>query len=339
MCIAIYVPANKDINDDKIRNAFANNKDGAGVMHYDRHGQVHYTKGFMDVESLIKYWRHSTSSKFPRAIHCRIATSGKISKGCCHPFPITNNLDDMLKPSGIGMNGCLIHNGVFSRYTPKEGMASPYSDTMFFTQKVIFPVADLLNNSGVEELLSDMTSKVLVFLPNFEVHRYGKWEYESEDGFYASNDTYSYDWNDWKRWYSTGSYSTYKPYSYDNIGTTVYDSCTGKTSTLANKWDDWEEEEKPMTDGYGIAVCAETLEKAKDLMYDFIDRYWNSLVDGGWDTYESLERYDDTTWLFYVTTHQDISNAIDQSLYTVYEHCRYDKDGNIIYDEFEKVGE
>ena len=104
MCIAIYIPAGKDIKDEQIKNAFANNSDGAGVMHYDRLGQVHYTKGFMDVDSLINYWRKSTSSKYPRAIHCRIATSGKISKGCCHPFPITDDLDDMLTPSGIGMN-------------------------------------------------------------------------------------------------------------------------------------------------------------------------------------------------------------------------------------------
>ena len=114
MCIAIYVPTGKNIKDEQIRNAFSNNRDGAGVMHYDKYGRVQYSKGFMNVESLLAYWHNNTTDKYPRAIHCRIATSGKISKGCCHPFPITDDLDVMLKSHGKSKTGCLIHNGVFN---------------------------------------------------------------------------------------------------------------------------------------------------------------------------------------------------------------------------------
>ena len=59
MCIAIYVPTGKNIKDEQIRNAFANNGDGAGVMHYDKYGRVNYTKGFMNVESLLAYWHNN----------------------------------------------------------------------------------------------------------------------------------------------------------------------------------------------------------------------------------------------------------------------------------------
>ena len=332
MCIAIYVPTGKNIKDEQIRNAFKNNPDGAGVMHYDKYGRVHYNKGFMDVESLLAYWHHNTTDKYPRAIHCRIATSGKIGKGCCHPFPITNDLDAMLKPSGKSKTGCLIHNGVFAKYTPKDGMNSPYSDTMVFTQKVIYPLREVLNNSGVDELMSDMTSRVLVFLPNYEVHRYGKWEFEDVEGFYASNTTYDYDKDEWKKWYNNGAhYCSYLPYSYDNYGTTVYDSGSGKSFSLTSKV---EEDKKQATDGYGIAFTARSMYEAEDMMYAFMDEHCTSLVDGGWDACETLEHCTDSdTWVFYVESFQDITNAIDKSKYIIYEHCKYDKDGNIIDDE------
>lgn len=331
MCIAIYIPAGKDIKDEQIKNAFANNSDGAGVMHYDRLGQVHYTKGFMDVDSLINYWRKSTSSKYPRAIHCRIATSGKISKGCCHPFPITDDLDDMLKPSGIGMNGCLIHNGVFHKYTPKEGMLSKYSDTMIFTQKVMYPLHTILHNGGVEELLDDMTSRVLVFLPNFEVHKYGTWKFNEENGFYASNDTYSYGKTDWKRWY-TAPYTYYsddycKPYSYT---TTVQDSATGKTFSLDKRYNDYYNADKYTSDEYTIGIQAKTMEEATDLVSEFIDTYWNSLIDSGWDAYDTLECTGDDEWWFCCYAHQDISKAIDKDKFIIIEHVRFDEDGNEI---------
>ena len=344
MCIAIYIPEGKDIKDEQIRNAFANNKDGAGVMHYDRHGQVHYAKGFMDVETLIKYWRHSTSSKYPRAIHCRIATSGKVSKGCCHPFPITDDLDIMLQPQGISTTGCLIHNGVFSRYTPKEGMLSRYSDTMVFTKKVIYPLREVLNNSGIDELMSDMTSKVLVFLPNYEVHRYGRWEFDKEGGFYASNDTYDYNYGDWKRWYNNGAhYCSYLPYSYDKPYTCttkkddvkVYDTCSGSTFSLpkTTHYDDLSSYDKEPTDGYGIIIQAKTMEKAQDLVDDFIDKYWDSLIDGGWEAIDTLESFDDDHWIFYVQTHQDISKDLDSEKYVLYEHIELDEFGEPKYDD------
>ncbi len=323
MCIAIYIPAGKDIKDEQIKNAFANNKDGAGVMHYDRNGRVHYTKGFMDVESLINYWRHSTSSQYPRAIHCRIATSGKVSKGCCHPFPITDNLDSMLTPQGISETGCLMHNGVFSRFTPKDGMKSPYSDTMVFTQKVINPLRELLANSGVNELLSDMTSKVLVFLPNFKVYKYGNWQFESEQGFYASNDTYDYNWSKWRNWRSVdtccSTYSyPYYGYSYNVDGTATE---SGNKFTLEDKaWEEYETSVRTPLYSYGIAFTAKSLYEAEDMVYKFMDKFDKTLFDDGWEAFETLEKQEEDTWVFYVQAYHDISSELKDSEYVVFEY-------------------
>ena len=321
MCIAIYIPEGKDITEKQIRNAFSNNPDGAGVMHYDRNGQVHWAKGFMDVEKLITYWKHSTSSKYPRAIHCRIATSGKISKGCCHPFPITDELDDMLVPNGISTSGCLIHNGIFSKYTPKEGMLCKYSDTMFYTKKVIYPLKSLLNNLGVEELLEDMTSRVLVFLPNYEVHRYGKWEYEKEQGFYASNDTYDYD------------YSYYESLR-NRIYSTQYSSGTCYSlPTTTGKGGDYEyelEDEETNIHCYDITFKARDYAEADEVVYKFLDEMWHELTYAGCDdvldTIEPCGDGDD--WCFITEAKRDITNEIlAQGLDIMYH---YDKYGNEI---------
>ena len=309
MCIAIYVPAGKTITEKQIRNAFSNNKDGAGVMHYDKAGQVHYAKGFMDVESLLKYWNNSTSDKYPRALHCRIATSGKISKGCCHPFPIGNNLDSMLVTKGIGKDGCLIHNGVFSKYTPKEGLESPYSDTMIFTQKVIYPLVRMLNNSGVQELLSELTSRVLVFLPNFEVHRYGKWEYEDEHGFYASNSTYEYNKSDWD-WIGN---------QYLNGCNTTYIS-TPYTNNYLSKLKS-ETEEPRLVHVYGISVAAANEQEATEKLEDFIGTYEKSLANWGWDSYDTLEEYNEGEWTFYAYAKIPLDTALEGTEYKVFEQA------------------
>lgn len=332
MCIALYIPTGKTITEQQIRNSFGNNPDGAGVMHYDRNGDVIYAKGFMDVESLLAYWKHNTTSKYPRAIHCRIATSGKISKGCCHPFPITDNLDTMLEPRGKSKTGCLIHNGVFARYTPVEGMKSLYSDTMYFTQKVIYPLRQVLDNSGVDELMADMTSRVLVFLPNYEVHRYGKWEYEKENGFYASNSTYDYSTIDWKKYTSAinTTTTTTKPYYYgtdygwsDDDYWSFYHGCyKPKADTTHPK--------KRITDQYGVMFSAHSSYEADVMVETFINEFKDVVIDGGWDAFDTLVSYGESEWLFYIFTSQEISIELNGSPYVVFEHTKFDENGNIV---------
>ena len=315
MCIAIYVPTGKNITDEQIKNSFSNNKDGAGVMHYDRNGQVHYAKGFMSVDKLLSYWKHNTSSKYPRAIHCRIATSGKVSGECCHPFPITDDLDYMRELRGVNKDGCLMHNGVFAKYTPKEGLDSMYSDTMYFTQKVVYPLLGLFNNDGVNELLGDMTSRVLLFLPNFEVHMYGKWEYEKEHGFYASNNTYDYNYDDWYKWRSNSTVS--KPYSYP-VTTYYDDEYLDTPHWYSCQHTDTKDKEK-YNHEYGITFNALGLDYAYEMVDKFVDDYFYDVADA-FDIYDMIDNAGTTQWWFYCTGNAELEGKLKNSPYTVFEN-------------------
>ena len=93
MCIIAYIKPNQQITDQTIRIMFRGNSDGAGIMYQQsRKHNPRIIKGFMNVEELIKAFR-SIPEHFERAIHCRIATAGKVSVQCCHPFPVRDMAD------------------------------------------------------------------------------------------------------------------------------------------------------------------------------------------------------------------------------------------------------
>lgn len=194
MCIILYVPANKTISKDKLEIAFQQNPDGGGVMWYSGNHceELHYTKGFMEFDKFYDFWKDLPKDK-PRAIHFRIATSGKVSTGCCHPFPIINNLDKMLAKSGDYTDtGLLMHNGIFTEYTPTDGIKSKYSDTMIYTKELVYPLLPVIDNPSVQKLMDGITSRVLMFLPKGKVMMFGYWvkDVKDKEGFYASNTTY-----------------------------------------------------------------------------------------------------------------------------------------------------
>ena len=271
MCVILYAPTGKSIQESKIKVAFENNPDGAGVMWYDAEGGVHYRKGFTDENKLCAFFK-GLGTETPRAIHCRIATSGKVSTKTCHPFPIVESIEEMGEEKGDPKLGAMMHNGVFSSYTPKGGMACEYSDTMNYDRYVIFPLVSsgVIENPGVINLLSEMTSRILLFLPNFMVGKFGTWYEDKEEGFLASNDSYKYvkylyhypcytNFND-KDWWKRGTYSA----SYLN----------SKTTTTEKK-----EEEKEPSYTYSIVVNADTWGQAYSLMDDFLEDYSGEIYD------------------------------------------------------------
>ena len=285
MCVILFAPPKKTIKEEKIKRAFEVNSNGAGVMWYDPSGTVHYIKGFVKVDELIKFW-NSLDANYPRALHCRIATSGKVSEATCHPFPIVEDIEKMKVPSGVSDTGCLMHNGVFSRYTPKGGMKCDHSDTMEYTSKVIYPVVKFISNPGVLRLLDEMTSRILLFLPGFKIYYFGNWHKDKDEGFLASNETYE------KPKYSYGYYGYYgSPYGceYLDYNCTRYPA-KGKVYTPSNIL------------GYkmDILINAKDSVEAEDYFFSLLDDTYGKFVEDD-DLYDSFKPLDDKKGLYVFT--------------------------------------
>lgn len=346
MCIIMYVPKGGSVAESKIRTAFKNNSDGAGVMWYDRAGTVRYKKGFKKVEELINFFNR-ISPEVPRAIHCRIATSGRVSARTCHPFPIVEKVEDMGNAEGVGKKGCLMHNGIFSKYTPKDGMKCDYSDTMFFTSRVIYPIvkSNMIFNKGVEELLSDMTSRVLLFLPKGRVVKYGTWYKDDEEDFYASNYTYE-NYSYYYGYGYNGCYGTYtNPYynksnewwksrtpSCTTTQTTTPD--TSKTISVVSTSGGLDSVKKKSAIikpeyFFNIQLTAKDANEATDLFYDFLDTYYQSIVDcDDYDADAYLIPIDTGIWEFWVEAYDDLDKLKKiQAPYMINYFEKYTEDG------------
>lgn len=188
MCIIAYAKSGVKIEEHIIKTMFIGNPDGAGVMWKPLDGgNIEIRKGFMDVESLLKAW-NKIPVECEKAIHCRIATSGKISKGCCHPFPVRPKTD-MMKKAVDKCYMALMHNGVISQCTPKNGMKATCSDTMVFAAKYLYPLQKQIDKECIQDLLESFAaSRLLIMRANAPTIMLGNWV--EDKGVYYSNTSY-----------------------------------------------------------------------------------------------------------------------------------------------------
>lgn len=134
MCVLAFYAKGTEFNYAELHNCFRFNPDGAGIMWQTKDG-VHIKKGFMKEKEFIKFLA-TVPSDVDRLLHFRIATSGKVSVGCCHPFPICDDFKKMTKEEQV-VPLAYAHNGVLPEYTPKDGIKSAFSDTMVFGKDVL----------------------------------------------------------------------------------------------------------------------------------------------------------------------------------------------------------
>ena len=222
MCVIAYYPADLELNEKELNHCFDRNPDGAGLMVWDERKQmVHIRKGFMD-------WKHfwKVAKTLPqdvdRVFHFRIATSGAVSKECCHPFPVCNDLDRMRLTDQYSKVG-LAHNGIISWCTPTKGLKSPYSDSMIFTKEVIYELDKGFGvfNQGAKKLIEKGTSfsKFAVMKKN-ETILIGDFQ-QGESGAMYSNDSWEEDC--YGRLYNYGVYGDW------------WDKLEKKNSSLVSK--------------------------------------------------------------------------------------------------------
>ena len=256
MCIIAYAPKGVQIKEQTIEVMFDYNPDGAGIMWKPLNGdKVQIRKGFMTLSDLMKAYEQ-IPVECEKAIHCRIATSGKISAATCHPFPIRSKIKAMRKAIDE-TDMALMHNGVISFCTPKGGMKAKHSDTMEFAQQYLMPLRNQLDNPALKKLLGECTnSRLLIFRQNKPTVMVGDWE--QEDGVYYSNDTYKDDYG-----YGTFRY----PYKYGYWDDESYVSPYSYKQSPSSTW---------LSVEIPIANTPEDLSNAEDEII-------NALYDLGYD--------------------------------------------------------
>ena len=206
MCVIAVYNKGLNLNKTELENCFTVNPDGAGLM-YQEKGRVRIIKGFMDFTS---FW--AVASALPidvdRVFHFRIATSGKISEGICHPFPICNNYKSM-KLVDTTIPYAVAHNGVLANYAPKNGLNADRSDTMVFIKEVLDGLdhGGLIENEVVRDLLEEFTTSRFAIMSARNVYLIGSFEQSRDSKAIYSNDSY-------KRSYSYGYGYGYRYSSY-----------------------------------------------------------------------------------------------------------------------------
>lgn len=209
MCIIAYAPKGVKLEERTIKTMFSCNPDGAGIMWKPLHGgNVEISKGFMTVDDLLKAWAEIPVD-CEKAIHCRIATSGKISTECCHPFPVRPKTS-MMKKAKDKCYMALMHNGVIHQCTPTKGMKAEYSDSMLFAAKYLYPLQKMIDKDCVKDLLESFSSsRLLIMRADAETIMLGNWI--EDNGVYYSNSTYKdigYGYYEkWLKSYPTDCYS------------------------------------------------------------------------------------------------------------------------------------
>ena len=214
MCIIVSKEKNKRIPSKKIlKRCFSANPDGAGFM-YTKDDKVMIEKGFLTFSEFYKRLMQVDKSlnlyKKSLVMHFRIGTSGGYSKSACHPFPVTNNINDIQKTAVSSRLG-MVHNGIISNFVYGE-----LSDTQNFVKDLVYPLLKInpnfLNNKDAIDLLYKQSGATkLCFLDKNDNITYVG-DLITDEGIKYSNTTY-------KNYSNYSNYSNYIPnfdyYDYD----------------------------------------------------------------------------------------------------------------------------
>lgn len=192
MCIIIAKEIGKSLPDiDLLKRCWEKNPHGGGYM-FNANDKVIIKKGFMTFDDFYQSLM-STHQKYnlknkALVIHFRIATSGAIDKGNCHPYPLTNEKTKLRKNEIDTFLG-IAHNGIIRKYNHKSKILN---DTQLFIQDILY---ELILNTTTNFYMTNVFKKIiesmingsrLVFLNgNGEITKIGKW-YEQCDLFFSN---------------------------------------------------------------------------------------------------------------------------------------------------------
>lgn len=150
--------------EDVLENCFDNNSDGAGFM-YVRDNSIRIEKGFETFEEFITRLESLMLTPEDMVVyHFRIATTGGVSPGNTHPFPIVKKKKH-LKSTKFQTQIALAHNGSIDIKIKGDDI----SDTQEFVRSVLFKNKEkLLENAKLHEKILEMggSSKFCILTPD-----------------------------------------------------------------------------------------------------------------------------------------------------------------------------
>ena len=221
MCIIVVKPSGVNVPSNKtLENCFRANPHGAGMMWVEE-GKVHISKGFMHYEgfkTLLKDVRSRVDEvETPMIFHFRISTTGSVSAGNCHPFPVCQEYRSMKKAEVVCDLG-MAHNGIIAATSnDSDCRGFDVSDTMVFVKKYVAPLARIsggyskvLCNDDMVNLMAKIADSKLAFLD-----KKGRIQLRGQFNQYKGC------------YYSNYSYSTYSASYYDRYG---------KYNKYGNEW-------------------------------------------------------------------------------------------------------
>lgn len=141
MCIIAYKPKGIQAPQKAVlQTCFNNNPDGAGLLLLRKDSNIiSIYKGFFSFDSFYQVAKSLDIGIDDIAVyHFRIATSGLIDAGNCHPFPISNVVQD-LTATYIETDKAFVHNGIIGKGKGK------LSDTMIYVKDKLFPMRHSLS--------------------------------------------------------------------------------------------------------------------------------------------------------------------------------------------------
>jgi len=240
---------------ETLRNCFEANKQGVGFVYFD--GEFNnLKKGYFDFEKFYEDFFRMVKKEHPCIIHFRTATSGKVDAGNCHPFPLSNQKEELRKTEMQKKEIFVAHNGVFTTDLDKK-----LSDTMVFIRDILSkPIIkrNLFGNQVINKLLSFAVGwgKLAFINGNGNLLLIG--EFQKFNECYFSNTDYE-------------SPKKYYDYSYYN----GWYGLEKKEKSLFEKWDrkcDFCGEEKPLVYRNGAEICRECERQIIEQDYDFFRR-------------------------------------------------------------------
>lgn len=192
MCIIATYPAGIAPAKQEIINMIERNPDGVGIAWaHDQH--VHVLKGLSDEVAVSEIIEEIIPENSPILFHARIATSGGISAGVCHPYPITAKFANMRETFATYRVPVIAHNGVLHDYTPDKTMRK-INDSMLFNARVIYPLyhSRLAQRDRDNIIISALGSsnKIAILEPCGIIRHYGRGWIKTPAGVCYSNDSY-----------------------------------------------------------------------------------------------------------------------------------------------------